>query len=234
MRALASGLQTCLPGLLQAAARQAQIGAVGEIESDQERAETNDAVPSTSGLQQRTGAIPKNPRFPSQRLPAVTTRAMSKKLEFWSIDNESVDDQQPVAAEQPVERDFEGFDQEREVLASTPLRNLRATLNRTMLDPSSDGSDDDWDELIRNVTSDEPTYLEKSDRFQPRSTTSEPGSKEASNRDFYYLTMSDRVIDDLPSLSGPCLADCWCKAEVSPATAGSSPRFSFGESLESL
>ena len=159
MRALANGFQTFLPGWLQTAAQRAQLEAAAHVERDREQAEVMVAVPSASGLQYKTGAIPKNPRRPSQPQPAVTTRAMSKRLDFWSIDPDSIDEQLPLAAQDSVAEGFERFDGEREVLASTPLRRIRAVLNRTVLDPSSDCSDDDWDGELRDASGNEPDDL---------------------------------------------------------------------------
>lgn len=105
-------------------------------------------------------------------------------------------------------------------------------LNQTILDPSTDYSYDDCDSELRNVINDDSDNFKLSnDRLQPKSTTSDPSSRVACNsKGFFILTLSGPVSDGLPSLcadlptagrqlSGPCGADCWYGAQVSPATA---------------
>jgi transposase InsO family protein len=186
----------------------------------------------------RTGTKPKNPRHPSLQQPAVTTRAMHKRIDFWSVDPESIDEQLPSTVHELPQRqnecDFERFEEEQEVVASTPRRNIRRILTRTILDPNTDGSDNDSE-----LREEDCGYVDGVSEEIPKNSSVDPSSPIAPmSEEYYHLTLSEFPDEDAALLTGHvtaeneeqptshCSPDCWCRAYISSATAGSSPRFS--------
>lgn len=160
---------------------------------------------------------------------------MGRILDEWTFDLEDNRNQLQPEHQSPLQDDFEGFQQQLGVAVSTPQRRLREVLNRTLLDPSTDDSDNDGSE-IRGAVSNDVSFLSFSGGLF-RASTADPSSTTTpdSRRDYYFLTASDPLEADLPECADRraerrgCGPDCWCAVQASPATAGSSPRFSFDE-----
>jgi hypothetical protein len=126
---------------------------------------------------------------------------MAKKLELWTLNSDSVDDQllfiarEPQHREQQQQFDFDGFNNEEDI-ASTPRRQVQAVLNRTILDPIIDSLVDSEIRVMESNVAGE--LLGSSEGPRPGSSATDAISVTTrDSRHFYYLTASELLDADL-------------------------------------